>query len=286
MKNILAYNLFESLNKREDVYKIENEIYISETGQIDSNGLSYPLKTKYTVCCICIKGELTGKIDLKEYHIKAPGMAISLPGQILEHGTSSADFLGILIYMSESFTKNFNLLMGHSIAISIMDRPYVKLTDKQLEAMLAYCDMAKSVMLTKDNPHKLATITHLTIAYFYGIGYFLHQVDDVESKSNDKIITDRFLHEVRQHFKKERRVEFYAEKLQLSPNYLSHKVKDVTNKTAGQWIDEYIALEAKALLKSTNMTIQQIADELNFPSQSFFGKFFKRVVGISPKYYK
>lgn len=83
MKNILTYNLFESLNNREDIDKIENEIYIYETEQIELNRLPHPLKTNYTVCCICTRGELSGKIDLKEYTVSPSGIAISLPGQIL-----------------------------------------------------------------------------------------------------------------------------------------------------------------------------------------------------------
>jgi AraC-like DNA-binding protein len=63
-------------------------------------------------------------------------------------------------------------------------------------------------------------------------------------------------------------------------------VKSATGKFAIEWIDDYVMLEAKALLKSTNMTIQQISDELNFPSQSFFGKYFKRREGVSPKEYR
>lgn len=176
--------------------------------------------------------------------------------------------------------------MGHSIITSIINRPYIKLTDKQLQSMLTYCDMVKNTIRAKDNPHRLAIITHLTIAYFYGIGYYLHKVNNEKELPQENIITNNFLREVRQHFKNERKIDFYAEKLQLSSNYLSHKVKEATGKTAGEWIDEHIALEARALLKSTNMTIQQIADILNFPSQSFFGKFFKRVVGVAPKHYK
>lgn len=57
-------------------------------------------------------------------------------------------------------------------------------------------------------------------------------------------------------------------------------------KSAAEWIDDYVILEAKALLRSTNLTIQQISYELNFPSQSFFGKYFKRLTGMSPKEYK
>jgi AraC-like DNA-binding protein len=56
--------------------------------------------------------------------------------------------------------------------------------------------------------------------------------------------------------------------------------------SAKKWIDDYVIWETKALLKSTNMTVQQISDELNFPSQSFFGKYFKRLVGLSPLEYR
>ena len=83
-----------------------------------------------------------------------------------------------------------------------------------------------------------------------------------------------------------RRLNFYADKLCLTPKYMSTIIRQTSGKTAGNWIDDYVLLEAKALLKSTNMTIQQISDELNFPSQSFFGKYFKRLTGVSPKEYK
>jgi AraC-type DNA-binding domain-containing proteins len=63
-------------------------------------------------------------------------------------------------------------------------------------------------------------------------------------------------------------------------------IKEAGGKSAGEWIDERVILEVKALLKSTNMTIQQISDELNFPTQSSFGKYFKRLTGISPKEYR
>ncbi|NLN95135.1 MAG: AraC family transcriptional regulator [Bacteroidales bacterium] len=67
---------------------------------------------------------------------------------------------------------------------------------------------------------------------------------------------------------------------------MSQLIKQNTGKSVNEWIEDYVMLEAKALLKSTNMTIQQISDEMNFPSQSFFGKYFKRVKGISPREFK
>ncbi|WP_028297342.1 helix-turn-helix domain-containing protein [Olivibacter sitiensis] len=286
MRNIAIHNIYESLKKRADVDQIEQEIYIYETTEINHDGHSHPLKTDCTICCICLKGEMRGKIDLKEYHVKSPALTISVPGQVLEHESCSDDFNGILIFMTQRFTEKFNLLLGHSISMSIKNHPYMALGNEELQSILAYCHMVRKVIRTDDNPNRLQIITHLTIAYFYGIGYFLHKSIKDEGLSKDRDIAEKFLQKVRQNYKTERKVEYYAVQLQLSANYLSHVVKDATGKTAGEWIDDYIALEAKALLKSTNMTIQQIADELNFPSQSFFGKFFKRVVGVAPKYYK
>ena len=118
------------------------------------------------------------------------------------------------------------------------------------------------------------------------MGYYFHQTTESKKLSNEEILMQNFLKTVQQYYKKERKVIFYADKLHLSAGYLSTVIKNVSGKTAAEWIDDYVILEAKSLLKSTNLTIQQISDGLNFPSQSFFGKYFKRQTGISPKEYK
>ncbi|MDR1673524.1 MAG: helix-turn-helix domain-containing protein, partial [Bacteroidales bacterium] len=75
-------------------------------------------------------------------------------------------------------------------------------------------------------------------------------------------------------------------KLCLTSKHLSAVIKKTTGKSAFEWINDYVILEAKSLLRATNMTVQQISEELNFANQSFFGKFFKRAVGVSPKEYR
>ena len=81
-------------------------------------------------------------------------------------------------------------------------------------------------------------------------------------------------------------MSFYAKQLNITPKYLSSVVKEVSGKTAARWIDESVILEAKALLKYSGMSIQEIAYHLNFSTQSFFGKYFKRYVGMSPLAYR
>ena len=95
-----------------------------------------------------------------------------------------------------------------------------------------------------------------------------------------------FLDAVGNNYKKERELGFYANQLCITAKHLSYVVKEVSGRTALDIIEDYVITEVKALLLSTNMTIQQISDYLNFPSQSVFGKYFKRLTGMSPKAYR
>ena len=91
---------------------------------------------------------------------------------------------------------------------------------------------------------------------------------------------------LKENFKEQHSLDFYADKLCITPKYLTTISKSTTNVTAKEWINKYLILEAKALLKSTTLTIQEISDTLHFPSQDVFGKYFKRYCGISPKEYR
>lgn len=81
-------------------------------------------------------------------------------------------------------------------------------------------------------------------------------------------------------------MSFFARRLNFTPNYLSSRVKEYSGRTATEWIEESVILEAKTMLKHTDLTIQEIAYKLNFPTQTFFGKYFKRITGLSPKQYR
>lgn len=101
-------------------------------------------------------------------------------------------------------------------------------------------------------------------------------------------IMEHFCTLVMKHFKTNREVSFYAEKLHITPKYLSVILKelDVDQRSAKEWIDSYIIVEIKLLLKSTDLSIQQISEELNFVNPSFFCKYFKSRTGMSPKEYR
>lgn len=95
-----------------------------------------------------------------------------------------------------------------------------------------------------------------------------------------------FIDLLESHFREERAVNFYAERLFVTPKHLSAVLKEISGQTAGEWIDQRVILEAKLLLRTTGMNIQEISTALNFSNQSFFGKYFKHLTGISPREYR
>ncbi|MDR1880040.1 MAG: AraC family transcriptional regulator [Tannerellaceae bacterium] len=172
------------------------------------------------------------------------------------------------------------------LRFSVNNDPYIPLNAEELEAMTTYYTMLQRAIRIKDHPYRMEIAKHLTMVFFYGAGHTFHKLSENKEQSRQDMLVENFLNLVQAHYREQRGLEFYADKLCLTPKHLSKVVKETSGTSASDWIDNHVALEAKALLKSTNMTIQQISDELNFPSQSFFGKYFKRIVGVAPKEYK
>jgi len=172
------------------------------------------------------------------------------------------------------------------LSVSVADNPVIPLDEEGLAGTINYFEMIKKLIQVKDHPYRMEVAQHLTLAFLYGAGFYFHKFADKREKTHNEALIEKFLHLVQMHYKEQRGLEFYADKMCITSKHLSRVFRETGNKPANDLIDDRVSLEAKALLKSTNMTIQQISDELNFPSQSFFGKYFKRVTGMSPKEYK
>jgi YesN/AraC family two-component response regulator len=106
-----------------------------------------------------------------------------------------------------------------------------------------------------------------------------------DRKTRSDQIFEKFIVYVEQYCSEQRSVKFYADKLFITTQHLSKTVKDASGKSVKDWISEFVLMEAKLLLKSTHLTIQEVSNKMNFPDQSFFGKYFKKYMGLSPKKY-
>lgn len=150
-----------------------------------------------------------------------------------------------------------------------------------------YYDLLLNVAKSPKEEFKIQSARHLTLAMFYGYSHLLHNVSaNYKGTTRQEEIYNKFIDVLGEHYKTARDIGYYADKLCITSKHLSQVVKDISGKTALEIIEEYVLTECKALLLSTTMTIQEISDELNFPSQSVFGKYFKRLTGMSPNGYR
>ena len=189
--------------------------------------------------------------------------------------------------MNPEFTDSLNLPVSLQERLFIKDTQFYTVSREVIDALTSLYKQVSSLMKQHDNPYRDEIIKHLFSAYYYGLGYYMHGL-----KSQSSAMTpqqekcEKFMSLVAYNFKTQRDIGFYADKLCMTGKYLSTLLKQETGMTALDWIERHVVLYAKSCLSSTSMTIQEISDELNFPSQSVFGKYFKRVEGLSPKAYR
>ena len=219
-------------------------------------------------------------------------MVIALPSQIIEHRQFSPDFKGIFFAVSKSLLeilpKVGNLL---ALFFYLKDYPCFSLTPNEQRTVQEYHTFIRKRLRSKGDLYRREVVLGLMQGFFFELCNIFNNhapavTASVKSKSRKEYIFERFYETLVESYQSERSVKFYADQLCLTPKHLSGVVKEVSGKTVGEWIDEFVILEAKALLNSSSMNIQEIADRLSFANQSFFGKYFKHYTGMSPKEYR
>lgn len=246
--------------------------------------MAEPLKFSSFTSIFVKKGCCRASINLLEYDIEAPCVVNVRSSSILNPTYISPDFDASFIVLSTNLsTSIYESLRDTSLQAIVIRRPMVRIPVGDFEAFEKLYSAFRRIVGDKENPYSKQTMNHTILSFFYGVGYRCYQSLINKYPALQGKVVDDFITLAQQNFRKERFLDFYAQKLEITPKHLSRTVKKQTGFTAVEWIERLVILEAKAMLKSSNLNIQQIADELNFPSQSFFGKYFKKHVGISPK---
>ena len=244
-----------------------------------------PYKLTHAVIGICVTGHCKFKLNLQEYEIDSPAMITFMPGQIIENVEYSANFEGHAIVLSKRFIDMVNLPGWQQQYMTLYHNPVNNISVESLRNLQIFFTILHKAAANEENPFRLQVIENLIRVFYYG------GINKFNCKEQYKIplknnVVERFIELVEEHYREERLIGFYADKLCITPKYLSKLIKEHTGRSAGEWIDNHVILEARAMLQSSDMTIQQIAASLNFPNQSFFGKYFKRATGLSPKQYR
>jgi AraC-like DNA-binding protein len=175
-----------------------------------------------------------------------------------------------------------------SLLLFSMNNPVVPLTSKEIQVFTNYFETIREKMADTSHHYRSPLIKALLLAMFYDMSNVIYRVERQGNRKHTRAeaIFAHFIRLLEDNFRTQHRVSWYAEQLCITPKYLSEIVKKISLRTPNEWIDSYVILEARVLLKNTTKSIKEITDELNFPNQSFLGKYFKEHVGVSPSEYR
>jgi AraC-like DNA-binding protein len=283
---ITPQNWRQYVVNRDKVIAANNDFLLVEDLQLLPT-FDFPFKINMMIVAICIQGSTRYGINFKTYESKAPCISIISQNQTLQKEYTSEDFQGYAIVLSQQFIENlFHDMQRMGITLHVAENPVRPISVEELDMFVTYYNTIKKIIKLNNSPYLSETLRHMTMAFIYASDFNDKLLSENAITSTQQIFTNKFMKLVKENFKNERKMSFYADRLCLTPKYLSLKIYEITGKSAADWIDSFVMIEAKALLKSTNMTVLQISDELNFTSQSFFGKYFKRLTGMSPKEYR
>lgn len=228
------------------------------------------------------QGEATYAINLMEYEVRRGDILLLLPGDIVELRRLSADCDFQLIAPSEQLAvllpafHNHNQPQGACLHLDAASWEYVGRYFELLWMSLfrvPYCREGVNQLLA-------------SLLYVLGSSYREQCEKAVARLPRQEEVFRNFLALVNKHVRSERAIGFYADRLFLSPHYLSFLIRRASGKTVMDWINRAVILEAQVLLKHSDMLVCQVSDELNFPNPSFFSKFFKRMTGMAPGEYR
>ncbi|MCD8183590.1 MAG: helix-turn-helix domain-containing protein [Bacteroides sp.] len=245
-------------------------------------------RLKACIFVLCTEGSITVSINLMDTEIKQGDFAMLLPGTIIQFHEQKEKVRLCFAGFSEHCLNGVNLIQSTLSSYSkILETPVIPVNETITSYMQDYFALLARISTGPymPNTRMAQNVLHILL---YGINelYSNSQCVQKDSKSRKEEICREFIQLVIENYTTERRAQFYANKLGISLQHFSTTIKQVTGKNVLDIIAHVVIIDIKAKLKSTNMTIQEIAYSLNFPSASFFGKYFKRHMGMSPLEYR
>ena len=253
----------------------------------------FPSRLNALIIGVGTEGETSLTSNLQEFRLKKDSLFIFSPKHILQVQSNNR-FKAHLIVIAPDFLKRINIDTKRMMPLFLQfgSLPCMELTHAESQSLRSFISMVEQELKGSETDFSSEIIGGLIAATIYKVGdiltHYLTEHPEVDSPIHNRAeeYFRQFTELLGEHYKHERSVGFYARQLCITPKYLTTLIKRISGKSVSEWIDNYVILEAKTLLKYSNMSVQEIAYYLNFPNQSFFGKYFKNQTGMSPTDYR
>lgn len=254
----------------------------------DLSLFKHPCHLDAVTIMVCLEGEIEVSINLKKYVLRKNSVLLNYSENIIElHKAEKVHAYAIII--SSDYVNQFSLEQYPHQYYSLQDywdNEVFNVPNNEIKVLGSYLSIFRR-SLTSDALMDNELIKQLSRAFFTHIlllqkGYCDSQKNENKLSKNSYAILKKFNELVSSHHAQERKLSFYADKMCITSKYLSQVIEKTSGKKATDWISEYVVIEAKSLLRYSGKNIQEISQQLNFPSQSSFGKYFKSQTGLSP----
>ena len=256
----------------------------------ESGRCPYRLNFPTMVVC-CLEGETRVKVNSREYHLTPGCVCVLIEGETIQQlGELQSTHYFILACNDANFMYSINnTLLLLETKNRIEECACFRLSDNLMHYYTSLYNLMDSTIRLEDQPFKNEILqSYIRILFYYSCSEITSATPllPVESNGRGDDLLKRFLQLVPVYFKENREIQFYADKLCITPKHLSTSIRKASGRYARDIITDYVIAEAKNFLLGSQMTIQQISDSLNFATQSFFGKYFKQHIGCSPAEYR
>lgn len=269
---------------------LNEEIMTLDNAPIKSKEDAFPLRIDALVIALVTSGSGRIGIDLREYNLQKGSLIVVQPKNYIYLSSYSDDFRCMMLACSNRVVEDVLPKLTDILPMLMHHRtePVILLEEKEALGIASFYALIRDKLRGEKTQFQKNKVLCILQAALYELMEIHTKDSDTHktARSRKEEIMARFLLAVSESFRTERLVAYYAHKLCITPKHLSAVVKEISGLTAGDWIENYVIMEAKVLLKTTNMTIQEIAVYLNFANQSFFGKYFKHHTGVSPTTYR
>ena len=268
-----------------------------EKSQAVLSMLKYPVRFDGYIIFFLRSGHFTIDLNLNSYEVKPQSLLVNVPGNIIKLTSYEEDHIGdaqlYFVLASREFMSgirfDFNKVFQESL--SLLKNPCITLSEADVALAEGYFTLAREVVLSdKENKKEMlgSLVTSFTYMAMDVCTRALNEARKAQTPSSARVnqLFERFIALVTEYHNTERGMAFYADKLCLTPKYLSKLVKQASGRSAPAWIDSFVILEAKNMLKYSDKTIKEIVYALHFPNQSVFYKFFKAHTGMTPSEYR
>lgn len=261
--------------------------------------LNYPCRLNGYLAIFCLEGELKAEINLKAYDIRENSVIINLPGNISRIYSIDEDQLKRLHFVMVAVSSDFlsssrmDYVQMFNESISVLDNPCFEMSTDERAIFLKYFELVDVLVKSGQKGIKQVLRGIVSSCLYYAGSIWQKKLLSVERPKSSgeqsmrtKLFLEQFLKLVAEYHDRERGMAFYADKLCLTPKYLSKIIKNASGKSGPEWIDSFVILEAKNMLKYSDMPVKEIVYKLHFPNASVFYKFFKSHTGMTPSEYR